>query len=156
RGGTEVLTSKETAVRRLANWMRNDRVPYRSLDSDNIPTLTFGGRSRLRFGTVLLARLGSESVQNRAWLRQMEPGITYGAEHRANVVAVGLAASALRKLGLPKSIVAGFSPAFVNGMTASWRARALGDSEVNAPTCWDWGNCNNPVDLVIIIYGVTQ
>ena len=60
-------------------------------------------------------------------------------------LAVGLAAPALRKLGLPESDWNTFAAAFCQGMTAPVRARALGD--MGHPG-WAWGYGDREADDV--------
>jgi deferrochelatase/peroxidase EfeB len=155
-GQTTLLTEKETIMRRFANWMGRRTVPHRPLECDHIPTLAFGGRSHLRFGAVLLVKLTGDSARHRAWLRQIEPMVTYGTEKTDRALTVGLAASALDKLDLPQCDIATFPPAYRNGMTASWRSRALGDVVGNEPGRWDWGNAAKPVDVVLIVYADSE
>ena len=63
------------------------------------------------------------------------------------------AASALPRLGLPEDSVATFPPAFLDGMAAPWRLRALGDVGGNAPKYWWWGGPDHDrVDGVLVLY----
>jgi deferrochelatase/peroxidase EfeB len=139
-----------------ANWLAcfgSQRRPMTALESDDIPTLLFGGRRHLRHCTCLVLELGPDAAQCRAWLRTIAPEITFGYErglHRA--LAVAFSAAGLAKLGMDPDDLATFAPAFQNGMASPGRSRALGDVEANAPNRWLWGNERHPADAFLAVY----
>ncbi|HMJ06468.1 MAG TPA: hypothetical protein VK474_09465, partial [Chthoniobacterales bacterium] len=65
---------------------------------------------------------------------------------------IAFTAEGLRALGVSPSIIAGFSPEFLVGMTEESRARRLGDIEKNAPEHWDWGCAETLPDLVVMFF----
>src|SRR5262249_15410111 len=60
---------------------------------------------------------------------------------------VAFTSAGLRALGVAESVIAGFSPEFIAGMTSDNRTRRLGDVGSNAPWRWDWGGTPNGDDL---------
>jgi Dyp-type peroxidase family len=69
---------------------------------------------------------------------------------------IAFTASGLEALGVPASIVAGFSPEFLTGMTEESRARRLGDVESNAPSQWEWGYAGQVPHLVVMFFAESQ
>src|ERR1700746_3234913 len=53
---------------------------------------------------------------------------------------IAFTAPGLRALGIPESVIAGFSHEFRGGMAEESRARQLGDVGNNAPLNWAWGS----------------
>ena len=66
---------------------------------------------------------------------------------------VAFTADGLSALGVKKSVIEGFSEAFLSGMTAVNRSRRLGDVGVNSPENWQWGcdESNHP-DMLLMLY----
>ncbi len=72
-------------------------------------------------------------------------------------LAIGFSASGLRKLGLTADDLETFNPAFRDGMTASWRSTALGDTGANASDArdpWLWGRPGT-ADAVLLVYAAS-
>jgi len=128
--------------------------PAESLDATEIPTLIFGGLSTRPDACMVLIRLGETPDQARTWLRKIEKSVTFGEARPGLPAAVlGLAASGLKKLGLPKDALETFPTAFQQGMWREWRARALGDTGDNAPEHWSWGSTDaSQPDAVVVLY----
>ncbi len=142
--------------------------PVPTLDKPEIPTLVFGGRRHMPHALCLVITMSDSPEDCRAWLRKIEPCITYGEDRRLSwALVLALSSTGLDKLGLPKADLDTFPAPFRNGMTASWRSVALGDIGKDAPSNWDWGNkiqgreCNtlrsNPpqADAVVLIYATS-
>lgn len=129
--------------------------PGKTLDLPEIPTLVFGGLSRLPFATCLLVSL--RGPRREAWLQSVAKAVTYGElPHKAEVaLALGLSRAGLVRLGVPFESIATFPVAFQQGMTLEARSRLLGDEADNAPRAWRWGANPDQVDAVIAIYGRT-
>ena len=98
------------------------------------------GLGFLREAMAILFSLGDDQRAARAWLRDTLPNVAF-ADGRSlgQATILGLAASACSRLGLPEESIATFPCAFVDGMAAPWRSRALGDVGPNAPSHWWWG-----------------
>src|SRR5262249_40367502 len=97
-------------------------------------------------------QLRGTCAENRAWLQQIERLATYGTSEVRWALGVALTASALEKIGLPCDDRATFPPAFSNGMTAPWRARALGDRHTN----WVWNGPKSQVDVALLLCADTS
>ncbi len=105
-----------------------------SLETREIPTLAFGGLSRLPFAQCLVVGMPSRESA-RAWLRSIEADITYGDRMPGDsALVVGFTAGGMEKLGLDPHAMATFPMAFQQGMADARRARALGDDLKT----WSW------------------
>jgi deferrochelatase/peroxidase EfeB len=67
-------------------------------------------------------------------------------------VQVAFTAAGLDALGVPASVVAGFSPEFLAGMTEDNRARRLGDVGDSAPSHWEWGGAGREPHVLVIAF----
>jgi Dyp-type peroxidase family len=70
------------------------------------------------------------------------------------VSAHGVARLGFGDGGMP--LASDFPTAFTLGMNSPTRARVLGDVGRNAPSEWDWGGPEKPVDLALLIYAATD
>jgi Dyp-type peroxidase family len=129
------------------------------LDKDraDIQGILFSSYSHLKCAAYLLLRVDDVS-HARQWLARISTEVTNSivapAAERPDVnVNVAITAQGLVTLGVPKEVMATFSPPFRRGMHSPRRARILGDTAENAPRHWDWGNAERPVDLVLMVYG---
>jgi deferrochelatase/peroxidase EfeB len=60
-------------------------------------------------------------------------------------------------LGVPREIVASFSPEFVGGLGAdASRARRLGDVGSSAPSRWRWGAGERTPDLLVMLFATAE
>jgi len=57
-----------------------------------------------------------------------------------------------RRLGLNETALAGFAPAFREGMNEASRARRLGDDGDSAPGNWRWGKPGEPVHGLLAVF----
>ena len=128
--------------------------PASTLESNEIPTLVFGGLSRLRFSACLMLRLADAAEANKAWLKTIEGQLTYGNGLRAkdSALVVAFSSQGLLNIGLTGEALATFPVAFQHGAAAPWRSRALSDIGCNAPEHWWWGGRENPVEAALIVY----
>jgi deferrochelatase/peroxidase EfeB len=123
------------------------------LDALEIPTLVFGGMTHLEYAACLAITMSPNEAACRGWLGALAPLLSYGhARHDEAAYVLALAASGLNALGLPDDDLATFPAAFVNGMTAPPRARALGDVGEYAPERWAWGNEQTRADATLLVY----
>jgi len=66
---------------------------------------------------------------------------------------VTFSASGLSALGVPKAVIAAFSPEFLSGMADDVsRSRRLGDVGASAPSYWRWGAGNQVPHLVVMLF----
>lgn len=125
-----------------------------ALDLDDVQGLVIRGYSNLpvaRFGLFEMR----DPDRAPAWLNAVMGDVVSGAERPENrAINIAFSATGLRKLGLAREAMAGFSPEFLEGMITARRSRILGDVETNAPERWDWGGPDGPpVDVLVLVYG---
>jgi deferrochelatase/peroxidase EfeB len=132
----------------------SERQPASALESNEIQSLILGGLGFLRHGAAVLFALGDDVPAAKAWLRDTMPSVAFSdGRTLKHATILGLTASALSRLGLPEDSVSTFPPAFIDGMAAPWRLRALGDVGENAPKYWWWGGPDHDrVDGVLVLY----
>ena len=132
----------------------SERQSATALESSEIQSLILGGLGFLRHGAAVLFALGDDVPKAKAWLRDTMPSVAFSdGRTLKHATILGLAATALSRLGLPEDSVSTFPPAFIDGMAAPWRLRALGDVGENAPKWWWWGGPDhNRVDGVLVLY----
>jgi hypothetical protein len=124
-----------------------------SLESEDIPTLIFGGLSPLRHAHCLIVELAAQPNDCRGWLSAIAPRLSYGdREPGGSALVAGFSATGLKKLGLDESALATFPVAFQQGMTAPARSRALQDTDENAPEHWCWGGPGKACDAIVLVY----
>src|SRR4051812_1447408 len=90
----------------------------------------------------------------REWLRRVLTDVTSGVEEKDGRYRFNLAFSArgLRALGLSDEDLATFQREFVQGMAHPERSNVLGDRYSDDPANWQWGNAEEPVDAVAMLY----
>lgn len=127
------------------------------LVKEDIQGLLRRGYGHLPTADFLLLRI-VEPSRAAAWLDRLADEVTNAAgKSRGTAVNVALSLSGLSKLGLPSSALEGFSGRFLEGMTASYRSRALGDLDDDAPEHWRWGGPDTaPVDLLVLLYAKNE
>lgn len=148
----------ESEARKWLSLFGSSARPVTELESQEIQSLLLGGLGFLHHGKALMFSLAPDPVQAKNWLDSLLPSISFSDGRSLDeAITLGLAASSLRKLGLPESSVATFPPAFTDGMTASWRSRVLGDVGNNAPGKWWWGGDTpaQQIDGVLLLYAKT-
>jgi Dyp-type peroxidase family len=113
----------------------------------------YKGHRYARF-TIFAAR---ELAASKALLKWLLPQVTSAARFSGDTALhVAWTPSGLRRLGLPDSVMAGFSDEFIEGMTETNRSRFLGDVGESDPRHWAWGGPEAPpVDGLILIYATT-
>ena len=156
RQGLGAALTESEAQRWLALFGSEIR-PADELESDQIQSLALGGLGFLHHGEALLFELSGDLGNAKIWLRELLPSVSFSdGRSLDNAIILGLAHPALSKLDLPQESIASFPPAFVDGMTAPWRSRALGDVGDNAPDTWWWGgDSGRPIDGVLLLYAKT-
>ncbi|HEY2815728.1 MAG TPA: peroxidase [Casimicrobiaceae bacterium] len=107
-------------------------------DEDTQGLLRFG-YGALTEACYVLARIRNMAAA-RSWLASAPiANAVEMPEAPVTAVQVAFTATGLTALGVPPSVVGGFSHEFVSGMTESSRSRRLGDVESDAPSRWAWG-----------------
>lgn len=97
--------------------------------------------------------LVKDPARARAWLRSAPvTNAVTKSPPPATALQVAFTAPGLCALGIPESVVAGFSHEFRAGMAVDSRARQLGDIGQNAPEHWDWGGPAGEPHLVVMFF----
>ncbi|MEO8577181.1 MAG: peroxidase [Gemmatimonadales bacterium] len=94
-----------------------------------------------------------DAEKARAWLGSAP--VTTAVEMNpppSTALQVAFTAAGLEALGIPRSVIAGFSAEFVGGMTEDSRTRRLGDVNSNSPSEWAWGTGNRLPHLVAMFF----
>jgi deferrochelatase/peroxidase EfeB len=153
RSGLSGVMTEDEAVNWLALFGSAAR-PASKLVSTDIQSLIFGGLGFLPFGTCMICQLPSDQAKAREWLKAIRGDIAFNDGRRLAhdaVITLSLTWRGLTRLGLPAYAGLTFPFAFVEGMTADYRQRILGDLDKNSPENWRWGK--EPVDAAILLYG---
>src|SRR5207248_2800372 len=115
------------------------------------------GLVRFGYGHMTSASYVLVGVTNtasaKAWIRSA-PITTAVAVKPPPKTALNIAVTApgLKALGVPESIIAGFSHEFRGGMGQESRARQLGDVGKNAPSNWTWGSYGREPHAVVMFF----
>ena len=153
RSGLSGVMTEDEAVNWLALFGSAAR-PASKLVSSDIQSLIFGGLGFLPFGTCMICELPSDPAKAREWLKAIHGDIAFNDGRRLAhdaVITLSLTWRGLTRLGLPAYAGLTFPFAFVEGMTADYRQRILGDLDKNSPENWRWGK--QPADAAILLYG---
>ena len=101
----------------------------------------YKGHRYARF-TIFAAR---EPAASQALLKWLLPQVTNAAPFSGDTALhLAFTPAGLRQLGLPDSVMAGFSAEFIEGMTQTNRSRFLGDVGESDPRSWAWGGPQRP------------
>src|SRR4051812_45060809 len=122
---------------------------------DDIQGIVRFGHGQLRSAAFWLLRIADPAAA-RSWLGRAP---VTDAVSRNPLPDTGLQAAftaeGLRALGLPQSVMAGFSDEFNIGMAGEEsRSRRLGDIGDNAPSLWRWGASGNAPHLLVMLYAL--
>ncbi|WP_426668943.1 Dyp-type peroxidase [Mucilaginibacter sp. McL0603] len=89
----------------------------------------------------------------RKWLTQISGLITTGKDRKSDFsLNIAFTAPAFKKLGITANDLQTFSAPFQEGMSTAVRQQLLGDSGNSAPDNWSWGNAQNPVDILLLLF----
>ena len=122
------------------------------VDYADVQGLVRFGYGHLRGASYVLVRVKNIDAA-KAWLRSA-PVTTAVAQKPPPTTAMNIAFTApgLRALGVPESIISGFSHEFRGGMGQESRARQLGDVGKNAPSNWTWGAYGSEPHAVVMFF----
>ena len=120
--------------------MGGPAMTYSMVDYADVQGLVRFGYGRMTSASYALVRVKNVAAA-KAWLRAAP--VTNAVEKRpppTTALQIAFTAPGLVKLGLPRSVMEGFSREFRGGMAQESRARQLGDVGNNAPSNWFWGS----------------
>jgi len=120
--------------------MGGSAMTYSMVDYADVQGLVRFGYGRMTSASYALVRV-KDVAAAKAWLRATP--VTNAVEQRpppTTALQIAFTAPGLTRLGLPPSVMEGFSREFRGGMAQETRARQLGDVGINAPSKWLWGS----------------
>ncbi|HEY7000343.1 MAG TPA: hypothetical protein VH330_01265 [Candidatus Udaeobacter sp.] len=132
--------------------MAGPDMTYSMVDYADVQGLVRFGYGRMTSASYALVRVKNEAAA-KAWLRGAP--VTNAAERRpppTTALQIAFTAPGLTQLGLPPSVMQGFSREFRAGMTRDYRTRLLGDVGHNAPEQWDWGRPGSEPHLLVMFF----
>lgn len=120
----------------------------------DIQGLLWSGYGPLPEACFVLLRV-TDAATARAWLGRVVESVTTIEQLRRDRVIralhIALTASGMRALGVPDTVIDGFSAEFISGMAGDeGRSRRLGDVGDSAPSRWRWGGAQEPHVLLML------
>jgi hypothetical protein len=89
----------------------------------------------------------------RKWLTQISGLITTGKDRKSDFsLNIAFTSTAFKKLDVTADDLQTFSAPFQEGMSTAVRQQLLGDFGDSAPDNWTWGNAQNPVDILLLLF----
>ena len=122
------------------------------LDFSDVQGLVRFGYGKMTEASYALLRIRDPAAA-RQWLRTAP--VTSAATMTpppSAALQVAFTARGLAEIGLAESVIQGFSPEFLAGMTEESRTRRLGDVDTNAPSQWAWGYGASVPHLVVMFF----
>ena len=115
------------------------------------------GLVRFGYGHMTSASYALVRVKNaaaaKAWLRSATVTTAVAVKPPPKTALnIAFTAPGLKSLGVPESIIAGFSHEFRGGMGQESRARQLGDVGKNAPSNWTWGSDGREPHALVMFF----
>jgi deferrochelatase/peroxidase EfeB len=122
------------------------------IDYADVQGLVRFGYGQMTSALYVLVRVKNADAA-KAWIHSA-PVTTAVAQKPPPKAAMNIAFTArgLGALGVPESIIAGFSHEFRGGMGQESRARQLGDVGKNAPSNWTWGSYRREPDALVMFF----
>jgi deferrochelatase/peroxidase EfeB len=132
--------------------MAGPAMTYSMVDYADVQGLVRFGYGRMTSASYALVRVKNVAAA-KAWLRAAS--VTNAVEKSpppTTALQIAFTAVGLTMLGLPDSVMEGFSREFRTGMSKDYRARLLGDVDHNAPEHWDWGSPGSEPHLLVMFF----
>ena len=122
------------------------------LERLDIQGIVFSGYGHLECSAYQLLRV-TDAKAAREWLGWLAGSITDARGKKETFCRnVAFTVNGLKALGLDDESLTTFAWPFRDGMTSEHRQRILGDTDVNVPGNWQWGNDTTPVHIVLMIF----
>ncbi|MFL6499832.1 MAG: Dyp-type peroxidase [Candidatus Udaeobacter sp.] len=122
------------------------------VDYADVQGLVRFGYGHMTSASYVLVRIKNANAA-KAWLRSAP--ITTAVEQKPppnTALNIAFTAPGLKALGIPESIIGGFSHEFRGGIGEESRSRHLGDVGKNAPSNWAWGSGGREPHAVIMFF----
>ena len=132
--------------------MGGPAMTYSMVDYADVQGLVRFGYGRMTSASYALVRVKNVAAA-KAWLRAAP--VTNAVEQKpppSTALQIAFTAPGLAKLGLPPSVMEGFSREFRDGMNTDYRNRLLGDVNLNAPMHWKWGAAESEQHLLAMFF----
>jgi Dyp-type peroxidase family len=133
--------------------MAGPAMTYSLVDYADVQGLVRFGYGRMTSASYALVRV-KDVASAKAWFRAAP--VTNAVEQKpppTTALQIAFTAPGLTKLGLPSSVMKGFSREFHHGMSSkSYRRRFLGDVKNNDPERWDWGGPGREPHLLVMFF----
>ena len=128
-----------------------------AMDKKDIQALLVSDHNDLNGGAFMMLEI-TDSLLARKWIKSIFSRINGGDNLDSPTrLQIAFRYSGMQKLGADEFVDHGFAAEFTQGMTVDFRRRTLGDLDENAPENWIWGGPNNePIDLILMVYTVTE
>src|SRR5512133_1897470 len=136
--------------------MAGPAMTYSLVDYADVQGLVRFGYGRMTRASYALMRV-KDVPSAKAWLRAAP--VTNAVQQKpppTTALQIAFTAPGLTKLGLPDSVIEGFSREFRTGMIKKYRARLLGDVDRNAPEHWKWGSPGSEPHLLVMFFAEPQ
>ena len=128
------------------------RVVMSEVDYADVQGLVRFGYGQMTSASYALVRVKNVDAA-KAWLRSALVTTAVAQKPPPNTAMnIAFTAPGLRALGLPESIITGFSHEFRGGMGQESRARQLGDVGKNAPSNWSWGGFGREPHAMVMFF----
>ena len=124
-----------------------------SVDRGDIQGLAAFAYGKLTQARYLLAQINDPAAA-RAWCASAPVSTAeWLTEAPDTAMQLAFTAPGLRSLGVPDSVLAGFSNEFLSGMARDEnRSRRLGDIGKNDPEGWQWGGAKTTPHIAVLLY----
>ena len=132
--------------------MAGPAMTYSMVDYADVQGLVRFGYGRMTSASYALVRVKNVAAA-KAWLRAAP--VTNAVEKSpppTTALQIAFTAPGLKELGLPDSVMEGFSREFRTGMSKKYRARLLGDVGRNAAEDWKWGSPGSEPHLLVMFF----
>jgi Dyp-type peroxidase family len=122
------------------------------MDYADIQGLVRFGYGHMTSASYVLVKI-KDSAAAKTWLRAtpVTSAVALKPPPKA-ALNIAFTAPGLRELGVPNSIIDGFSHEFRGGMAQESRARQLGDVKNNDPSAWLWGGYKQEPHAVVMFF----
>ncbi len=157
RRGLALIENESSASQWLSIYASNSK-PKTIIEKDSVQTLLLEGLGKNPFGICMAIKLSQVPHEAKSWINNISKEINFGPNQGTQVVIqLALSEKGLRKIGLKESEIQSFPHAFQLGMSHPTRSeRILKDTGEDKPSDWNWGNDQNPVDAIILLYTTTR
>jgi Predicted iron-dependent peroxidase len=130
------------------------------IERDDVQGIVFSSYSHLECASYLLLQI-DDPIPAKRWLAGVTARVTTSVKPPRDArpsrnLNLAITYSGLQKLALPAGVLQTFSFPFIDGMHSDRRARILGDTGLNEPAQWGWGNAKRPIDIILMLYAANE